>query len=245
MLELFSKHQDKPDVVKLRGKWVEVDPREWRNRFNMTVTVGLGTGNKSTELQGAMGILQVQGGLAQAGFGRLVSEKNAYEAAIKFAKATFPRDAKAMFTDPSTLPPPQPQPNPDMIKLELQKHKMELQDAQKKAQMTQKEQMDANNKRFEAYMADVQARLDQAEQQQKLQLEREKAEREERMAVIQTISQSRTARDDNAAAESQIVLKGAIDGMLEKQSHLHSQMEQVLKSHTEMISKSKPESKPA
>ena len=53
--------------MKLRNKWVAIDPREWTNKFNMTVTVGLGTGSQQTVLNGAMGILQIQQGMAAGG----------------------------------------------------------------------------------------------------------------------------------------------------------------------------------
>jgi hypothetical protein len=56
-------------MVKLRGKWVEVDPREWRNRFNMTVTVGLGTGSQQNAVQGVTMLGQIMQGITQMGSG--------------------------------------------------------------------------------------------------------------------------------------------------------------------------------
>jgi len=126
ILELESKHQQKPLMVKLRGKWVEVDPREWRNKFHMTVTVGLGTGSQQNTMQGVNVLAQIMGGMTQMGLaGRVVTEQNVFHLGHIAAKATFPREADQLFTDPSTLPPPQPQPNPDLIKLQLQKEKQD------------------------------------------------------------------------------------------------------------------------
>jgi hypothetical protein len=136
ILELVCKHQNSPQMVKLKGKWVRIDPREWKNRFNMTVTVGLGTGNQQQTLQGAMGILQIQTEMAKMGLaGRTVTEKNFYEAGRRFAKAVFPKDADAFFTDPATLPPPQPQPDPDMLKIQLAEKKAQMGDVQKRDKM--------------------------------------------------------------------------------------------------------------
>lgn len=241
ILELVSKHQDKPEVIKLRGKWVEVDPREWKNRFNMTVTVGLGTGNKSTELQGAMGILQVQAGLMQGGFGRLVSEKNAYEAARKYAKATFPKDANAMFTDPTTLPPPEPQPNPDMLKLQLQHQKMEMQDAQKKMAMALQAQQEQNRQRFEAYMAQQNAALDAGKARFEAMVEKESQQREhalqaqelimerENMAGQRLADMVRELQGQKQDAQTEImqtILKGVVDEFKQSQQHVHEQLMQ-------------------
>ena len=119
MLELVSKHQQKPKMVKLRGQWVQVDPREWENKFNMTVTVGLGTGNQQTTLNGAMGILQIQDGMVKAGLAnRVVTKQNFYQAGRMYAKAVFPKHADSFFTNPATLPPPQPQQDPELLKLQ-------------------------------------------------------------------------------------------------------------------------------
>ena len=53
---LLIKHQDKSKVVQLRNKFVTVDPSEWKDRFDMTVTVGLGNGTK-TEVKEALGLI--------------------------------------------------------------------------------------------------------------------------------------------------------------------------------------------
>ena len=136
LLELVSKHQQKPQMVKLRGKWVQVDPREWKDRFHMTVTVGLGTGSQQTVINGVQMLAQLVGGAVQMGLaGRVVSEQNAYELFHTAAKAVFPREADKFFTNPATLPPQQPQPNPDLIKLQLQAQKQQDSTALKSRKM--------------------------------------------------------------------------------------------------------------
>lgn len=138
ILELVSKHQDKPRMVKLRNKWVPIDPREWTNKFNMTVTVGLGTGSQDQISRNAMGIVGMQMQFLQAGLGdRLVTEKNIYNAAEQFAQVAFPKKDGLFFTDPDMAPPKQPQPNPDMLKLQLAAKKAEMGDSQKRDKMKQ------------------------------------------------------------------------------------------------------------
>ena len=146
ILETESKHQDKPQIVKLRGKWVQVDPREWRNRFHMTVSVGLGSGSQQTILNGInlLGSLQVQ--FAQMGLaGRVVTEDNLYNLGRMAARAVFPKNSDQFFTDPRTLGPAQPQPNPELIKLQLQAQKQEKTAEQKDRKLSLDEQQLVTN----------------------------------------------------------------------------------------------------
>lgn len=119
LLELECKHQDKEIVTKLRGKWVPLNPREWEDRFSMSITVGLGTGSQQQTIQGAMTVFQAQMEMAKVGLsGRVVTEGNFFEAGKRLAKATFPKDWQSLFTDPKGLPPAKEQPNPDIMKLQ-------------------------------------------------------------------------------------------------------------------------------
>ena len=46
---LLNRHQDQARTVQLRGKWVPVNPSEWRERTDLTVRVGLGTGSEEEQ----------------------------------------------------------------------------------------------------------------------------------------------------------------------------------------------------
>jgi hypothetical protein len=50
ILQLLCKYQDKARVIRLRGKYVSIDPREWTNQFDLSINVGLGTGNKQEQM---------------------------------------------------------------------------------------------------------------------------------------------------------------------------------------------------
>ena len=60
ILKLVGQHQDKSSSIKLGSKWVNIDPREWRNQFDLTINVGLGTGNKDQQVQHLMTLIQNQ-----------------------------------------------------------------------------------------------------------------------------------------------------------------------------------------
>lgn len=150
ILELECKHQNRPRQVKARTGWISVDPRQWEDKITMTITVGLGTGSQQTVLNGAMGILNIQQGMAQVGLsGRVVTEQNAYHAGMAYAKAVFPKLATQFFTDPSTLPPAQPQVDP---KIQLMAQKAMMQDQQKKLTLQAQYQMHQEDLQHEAGM---------------------------------------------------------------------------------------------
>lgn len=64
---LLIKHQDKPRTMKLRGKYVSVNPTEWKERTDLRLKVGLGTGSEEEKRQ-KMGVLtQLQDRLMPTG----------------------------------------------------------------------------------------------------------------------------------------------------------------------------------
>lgn len=142
--ELLQKHQDKAKVIKLRNKWVNVDPREWRERANMTIKVGLGTGDRMKQQAAIGAILDIQERVAaQGGMGTLLQPKNIYNAANDFAKFSGLNSAEAYFTDPDTVQQQtqQEQPNP-LAEAEQIKGQFKLESDQMQAQMkAQIEQM--------------------------------------------------------------------------------------------------------
>ncbi|EIM25742.1 portal protein [Microvirga lotononidis] len=50
ILKLVVKNQDRPKVIRLRDKWVEMDPRPWNADMDCTINVGLGAGSKDRDM---------------------------------------------------------------------------------------------------------------------------------------------------------------------------------------------------
>jgi hypothetical protein len=96
---LLVKHQDKKAVEKLRGKWVDVNPTEWRERTNLTVNVGLGTGSQEEVRSNLLLMAQLQQQAAQAG---IVSPRNAYNLAEKLSDQLGFKQQGMFFTDPDS-----------------------------------------------------------------------------------------------------------------------------------------------
>lgn len=103
MLALVCKYQDKEEVIKLRGEWVPMDPREWKDSYNMSVAVGLGTGNReqmvgqlTNLLQMDQQIIQLQGGAD----GPIVTLANVYEKLKRMIEAMGLKGIENYYQDP-------------------------------------------------------------------------------------------------------------------------------------------------
>ncbi|WP_422653421.1 portal protein [Ensifer sp.] len=60
LLGLTIKHQDRPRAVRLRGKWVTFDPRNWNAGMDATVNTGLGAGTRERDMLMIQMIQQLQ-----------------------------------------------------------------------------------------------------------------------------------------------------------------------------------------
>ena len=127
MLELTCKYQDKAQTVRLRGKWVDIDPSTWTTEMDMTVTVGLGTGNHDRQVaqlqqmltQIDVPIVQLQGGVK----GPMLTLQNVYNKIKKLQEAMGYKEADGFYTDPATAPPQPPQQQQPDPKLQVEQVK--------------------------------------------------------------------------------------------------------------------------
>ena len=115
MFELVVKHQDKERIIKIRNNFVPFRPMEWRNRCNISISVGLGTGSRDQQLAILNNILQTQlKGLELQGsaVGPMVNLRNIYNTLSKIVENAGLKNPNAFFTDPDigmqNMPPPQP-----------------------------------------------------------------------------------------------------------------------------------------
>lgn len=169
----------KPDIVRLRNEWVEVDPRQWKNRNDMSISVGLGTGNKDQQLQHLMTMLQVQREALAIGVSTPI---NIYHSCIKLAQNAGFKDAEEYFTDPAQQEQKPPPPDPKMIEVQMkaEQSKQQLEFDKQKAmadyqQEQEKLKMDLALKQQEMQNK---AQLSQDEMIKEIALAREKMEQE-------------------------------------------------------------------
>jgi len=60
ILKLVVRYQDKPRTLRLRGKWVEADPRMWDGTLDCQVNVALGRGDETRQIQSLIAIATKQ-----------------------------------------------------------------------------------------------------------------------------------------------------------------------------------------
>lgn len=60
LLRLLIQHQPKAKIARLRGKWVQVDPRSWDANMDVTVNVAIGSDGPEAKLQAISGVLAKQ-----------------------------------------------------------------------------------------------------------------------------------------------------------------------------------------
>jgi hypothetical protein len=212
MLKLVCQHQDKRVEARIGGKWVDIDPREWRNQFDVEINVGLGVGNKDQKIQHLMALLQHQAQVFPLG---VANPQTVYAGSVELAKLQGFKTGDKFFVDPSEGPPPPPKPDPEAAKLQAQmqieqmKLQAQSQTDQQKAQLTmqveqQKMQMqagvDQNRQQVEAgqqqlklqaeaelnrYKAELDVHKDQVRGQLQMQIEQMKVEAENQRAQLE------------------------------------------------------------
>jgi len=160
ILQLLCKYQDKERIVRLRGKYVSIDPREWTNGFDISINVGLGTGNKQEQMAMIAMVLGKQEEILKtAGINNpLVSLSNYRQTLGRFIEAAGFKDSNEFFME---ITPEQEQ-------------QMELQGQQ------QPQQQDPA---IEAYVAQMQAKMaaDNAKAENDIQIAQVKAEAQIRL----------------------------------------------------------------
>jgi hypothetical protein len=132
ILTLVCKYQDQERIIKLRNQFIPMNPREWVDRYNATVQVGLGTGSQDQRLEVLGRVLAVQEKLIGAGGMGIVDPQKIYNTLEKYLENAGYKDASQFFNNPANMPPPPPkQPQPDPT---VQLAQQELQRLQAKDQ---------------------------------------------------------------------------------------------------------------
>lgn len=211
---ILREHADQPEIVKLRGGWVPIDPTSWGERTEMAIEIGNGSSGREQEVAiltsiGGLQekIVQAQGGMS----GPLVTPQNIYALTSKIAEKSGEKTPGAFFTDPGTAPQPgqgaPPPPHPEAIKAQAQAQSQQQQLAaqaaqadkdrqaqaeQHAAQMQQQAATDgaklALTKEQQDFNQQLEARrlaAEEAERQGRLALDAQKAERDHQYRMAQ------------------------------------------------------------
>lgn len=161
-------------TIRLRNKWVQVDPRNWRSRDDMTINVGIGTGNKEQRFAFLMNLLNVQKEALMSGTG-LTSPPKLYNTLQKLVELGDLKSAEPYFDDPAQKPPQPPPPDPEMEKVkaeaEAKQAELQMKGQQKQAEMQQDAQLEMQKMRAEFELKQQQMQAEMALEMQKMQAE--------------------------------------------------------------------------
>lgn len=158
ILKLVVKHQDVPRTVRLRGEWVQYDPRSWNSDMDCTVNTGLGAGTRERDMQMVQFILGMQEKLL-ASLGPVdnpfVSPDNLYASLQKLVQAAGMKTPDMFFTKPdpekiaAKAKAMAEQPSPEMMKVQAQaeakKAELQMTGQIKAAEMQQSGQVERAN----------------------------------------------------------------------------------------------------
>ena len=194
LYRLFVENATRPMTMRLRGKWVTVDPTRWSRNMDCTVELGLGMG-AAAERMSYLGIIAAQqkeaieGGLG----GLLVTPRNLFNTAMAAQEAMGFRHDGRFWTDPGDQPFPQKQP--------ADKDKVDMLEAQvKEKEHKRRSQEDDNAAARDATKvlvdADQNTKLHEfrfAELDQKAELERERLRSQEKQTEMQIAGQIQAA----------------------------------------------------
>ena len=120
IFELTVKYQNKERIVELNNKFVAVSPTEWKDRYNISITVGLGAGSKDQQIVMLNNILQKQLQAFQLQGNKeypMVTLKNIYNSLAKIIEEAGLKNVENYFVNPDegkelVQPSPPPPPTP-------------------------------------------------------------------------------------------------------------------------------------
>ena len=248
-------------AFRLRDEFVEYDPNEWRDSYDMTINVGLGTGDVQQKNQQLMMIAALQEKGMAIG---LATPKHLYHTGAKLIENAGFKDIQNFIQDPSKAPPQPPQPPIEVqvaqikIQADGQKHQAEMQaDVQKfqaETQMTRETEqikadaklqeiranleLQAANDARDAEREAMKAQLQAQAEAQRIEFERWKAELDARVKLrIAKIGQEQSGDDLMAELDDAEALDKP--NPIDQLAQMHMQTLQMISSLADAMNKPK------
>ena len=187
ILHLVCKYQNEPREIKIAGKPMMLDPREWTNNYNVKVNVGLGNGTGDEKVAMIQMILAKQEQiLQQYGVNNpLVTLKQYRETLAKFINASgFADDAQFMneISDQALQQIQQADAQADKTPPEVKAAQAIAQAEMEKAKMKAQTDMAAQQLK----MQELQAKVEQEQKELQLQQQQQQLDADRQMLDIET-----------------------------------------------------------
>jgi hypothetical protein len=243
VLKLLTDGDMKKLSFRLRDEFVEYDPNEWRDQYDMTVNVGLGSGDANQKLQALQMIAQNQIALMPMG---LATPDNIYHVQSKIVEAAGFKDVQNFIKDPQGQPPPPPPQDPALqieqmkqqgaaqtnqfkAQQEMQTLQMttQLQDAQHQREMQRDMEVERNKQEMQARDNQFQAQLDAQKESQRMQME-EASKEADRMLQKYIAELNAKVKLEIAGIKSPETLEGEEVEKVEKEDKFLQAMQMML-----------------
>jgi len=228
---LLREHATKKMTIRLRGEWADVDPRRWRNREDMSVSVGLGTGNRDVQIGHLTNLLGIQQNIGQFS-PVMVKPINTYNVVAKLVQAMGMKEPAEFFNRPDAEEEWPDQGDAlaqaEQAKMQLEQQKLGLDQEKVQIEMS-KAEFDAweRTKKLELahdkmtsdaalkeaqieaqFGLDDQKIVDSALQFEKISLERDKMNEQSEQSLMKEAMQDLHFREQQAASAEQAKLAG-------------------------------------
>ena len=127
--KLLYKHQDKERMVMLRNEWVPVRPDVWKDSYDCSVSVALGTGNKDQQMAHLSQMLSFAGEAMKGGL-PIVSMQNMYNLGSALIKTMGFQNVSDFLTDPSQIPPQPEEPSEAQMEMQVKSKELDIKAAE-------------------------------------------------------------------------------------------------------------------
>jgi len=221
---LTLQHSTREEKVRLRNKWVDVNPREWARRTDLSITVGLGNASQQQMVGNLMLLGQAQQMAMPLG---LVTPKEIFNTLRKLPTAMGFKNAEEFFAAPkinpqtgqAETPPP---PKPEAVQVE------EIKQQGKQAELQATVQADVQ-KTQATLQAELQAK--QSEQQMNLAVQAANDQREAELEALRL--QHAAVLADKELQHKQVIAEfdAGKEGELQRQKFAHEKEMELIKQH--------------
>ena len=127
--KLLYKNQDKERMIMLRNEWVPVRPDVWKDSYDCSVSVALGTGNKDQQMAHLSQMLSFAGEAMKGGL-PIVSMQNIYNLGSALVKTMGFQNVSDFLTDPSQIPPQPEEPSEAQMEMQVKSKELDIKAAE-------------------------------------------------------------------------------------------------------------------
>lgn len=175
ILKMVVEHQPHERMIRLRNKWVAVDPRGWNANMDVKVSVGLGVGNKMDQLAQANAVLETMAQLQDTPYANLLDTEKVYNAVKRQFNAAGIKNVDDFLVSPDQVQQQPDKPDPAMLEAQAKA-------AQAQQELEMERQKSAGALEMERAKGEAKLEIERQKNEQKAQLDRETAAAEADLA---------------------------------------------------------------